>query len=500
MRPQLRVVLSRQSRNLWARLQQWHAFWHHLGLAVTVASVVGLLHHGGMLDWLDSAMLRLVASTGATRASPATADPSLPVVLLIPAALYEQAFEARSPLDRSKLASILKLLRGFTDNRPHTVVLDLDLSDPTTDDKSRLLMEEQLQGLVTDGTHLVLPLPAPAHTESHKAAKAAFIARACGWRPSVPQGQGKSTASPVSAVTFASADLSTWGGRVMRVHPANLSLGLAASHPVHADDVCDQQEKDWRLLVDASAPAALRGLSTGLHGKAALPRPFNARSLLGVNEHVLELARLDALPLAADGSAVPLAGRVVFLGGGYDPRDRVKTALETGDGPVEGVVVHAATFHSTLKPVTKATDLEAMAVDVIVGVALGYLFAWLWAWHALARKANGCKGYLWPKGIVLITISAALGSMFVLVLIAVLFFHPLNVWISPGPMLIGVFAKFALARDGHHETELHNHHPAAQGTEDQGDEVEVPSPCRWLGGATILVLALLNISAAFWPS
>jgi hypothetical protein len=465
---------------IWSALR--HDFASHARAALVVASVVGLLHHMGYLAWLDAMMLQIVgrAQPGAVAQRRANVEP--PAVLLLSRTLYESEFQQRSPLDRRKVAHILAQVPLAAAARPSALVLDLDLSDNGSDDGQSVL-DEVLRALSVAGVRLVLPLPSPAETRSVIEAKVNWMAQFCSWRAPAAVGQA------ARWIRFANTELQVHGGRVLQFNPTELTLGVAAHSPkvaragslqLSAVDVCERSRPQLELLVTAHVPEAERRL-TNLGGTAAELRPFNVSYFAQAAAHIHAIDALGDTPRRVIG-ATPLAGRVLFIGGSYDDRDRFLTPLDPEGLPVEGVTLHAATYFSMLDPVTVEAGLLAWLIDVGIGIALGYLFHAGWSLHHRARHLRdtrpGWLGYWAPKGS-LVGMFALVGALAVLLVwVAATWLYPSNLWISPGPIVLGMFVKLLL-------TSQHgDHHDSCRG---------LPAQAKWVDLALIAAVVVANL-------
>jgi len=445
--------------------QRWkHSLSHHLIVALTVASAVGLLHHSSALDWLDAMMLRLTGAVVAQEGGKKPLKFEPPEILLIGSTVYEQVFEQRSPLDRAKLATLLEALFRQPGGLPSTLVLDVDVSDNGTD-SGQAALDQQLERLVRGGVGLILPLPLPVTTSTLLESKVSWMRRACGWNSSEAVKNGR--------VVFANTELLSHAGRVLQYSTRDLTLGMAATRPKGAEDVCMHEARVQKMLVHASTPPERRKLvaSTRHFPKT---RPFNAEFFHGLTDHVHELQSTTPPSVRADGVPLSFEGRVVFLGGSYDSRDRFESALEEDGQPTEGVTLHAAVFYSASHPVTVEQGIGALIADILFGVAAGFMFSWAWQRHDAVRAAGGWRGYVAPKLIFLGTLLFAVLLAVSLVWLAARFFYPLNLWVSPGPVVLGVCAKLMLSRHGHTEN--------------------VPHVSQWLNRAGVGALALGNLA------
>ena len=422
---------------------------HHLQVALAVASLVGLLHTFGHLDWLDAAMLRMVGAevtANIAGVTPTASQTGMPEVLLIDEGMYDRDFRQRSPLDRDQLARLLRTAFASAATRPKTLVIDLDLSD-TGHDPAQEKLHLVLREFIESGMNVVLPVPAGAGTLDGAQRQLKWIREVvCQWvRPDLPEAKGRAM--------LAGSLLRTHGGLVLQYSPREWSLGLAALHPKADQPECDPANRtSAQDLLSAPGRATLSVPPSVANHEPEL-RPFNAHFFGRLDQHVRVFGSVDA-PWGDAAKGVPtLAGKVVFMGGAYDPRDRFETPLAVDGRPVEGVVLHAATYYSALSPVSNDKHYLAWVIDVAVGFAVGWAFSVMWRWYAQAGQRAGWVGYFGPKFLLLFNLFAAVALACLAVMWAAHWAYPRNLWISPGPVVLGVFVKLLLTRL--HGTEPH---------------------------------------------
>lgn len=446
---------------------QMHELVHHLSVAVVVASIVGLLHHSGNLEWLDSSLLRIAGANAAAVAPKPMPDPRAPEVLLIGGALYEQAFGELSPLNRESMAKLTRTVRTQPDGLPATVVFDLDLSVGIGDAKGQRELDSELKLLVESGVRVVLPVPGPAHTPSVVDSKINWVHRACGWGPVTPDAHAR--------VVFASPHLVSSGGLLLQFSEGALTLGIAATSPERFEDFCAQSEANQRVRLQFITSSHVSELNSGAP-PFPKSRPLSADFFLGLDSRMHQLESLSELPLRSDGQPLSLAGRTVFIGGTFDVRDRIHTALEPAGDPTEGVTLHAAVYYSAMNPVSVEQGFGAFALDVVVGVFVGYLFTAAWSQYDTAPAKPGWAAYLLRKSILVGIPLLGLLLAALLVWVASNYLYPSNLWVSPGPVILGVFAKLVLSR---------GHHAHAR---------ELPSGSQWLSRVLIASLVAANFA------
>lgn len=457
-----------------AHASGWHAFIHHLQLALLVASLVGLLHHAGALGWLDAVMLRLSGSVHARSIQPPGPDAAPPEVFLIGEDLYENPFGQRAPLDRQRLASLIRAVPTDEAQRPATVVIDLDLSPVTGDEAAQAKLDDALKALAEADIRVVLPLPTPVGTQSLQRLKADWLQRACQWRSPAPHGHGR--------VLLANTEMITHAGQALQFDPAAFTLGVAAALPGDSeefDDLCQSGKEQQMAAVSSALPTPALRLH---HTSRTSQEPYNAHYFGGADAHIHLLSAPDRLPETGDHHPVPLAGHTLFIGGAYDSRDRFSTPLDPTGQTVEGVVMHAATYYSALHRVEVDMNFIALALDIVAGIGLGYLFAWSWGCHAkaqsLRRRDGGWLGYVAPKLTLVMNFALAAVLVAALVWAAASWAYPHNWWVSPGPMVLGMFTKFLLtSRPG-------DHAPA---------QAPLPAAAPWIDRLVFIGLVLANI-------
>lgn len=475
----------------------WRSCAHHAGHAVTalvVASVVGILHHAHYLVWLDSMMLQLVGSVHPKAFAQRGANVVPPEVLLLSRELYETAFDQRSPLDRTKVAELLSKLPLDEPRRPSTVVLDIDLSN-NGQDPGQTVLDQALEAMVAHGINLVLPVPSPVRTLKAVQHKSHWINEACGWAARAKAG-GKTPGS----VTFASPELEVHGGLVLQYRESDLTLGVAAHRPKLVrktgdeggldNDVCSRSAGEIETLVTLDAEDRARHLTT-LGGHDSGLQPFNASYFGIVKTHLHVFNGLGPTAQSTiDG--IDLSNRTVFVGGTYDDKDRFRTPLDPDGLPVEGVTLHAATYYSMIDPVSVEEGFLTLLADVVIGLAVGTLFSMGWDRHHEAlrhrREHKDWHGYWYPKLTLLALLAVAAAIAVGLVAFAAHCLYPFNIWISPGPVVLGMFIKLVLT--SRHEDLGHSQAP--------GDAPhhmpvsDIPKPAQWIDRAIIALVVGAN--------
>ncbi|MBL0086747.1 MAG: CHASE2 domain-containing protein [Ideonella sp.] len=424
----------------------FHHVFHHGLVAAVVASLVGVLHFVGYLGWLDATILRLLGTS--TAASSGTVPANLPHVLLIGPGLYETAFRQTSPLDRAQLAQLVETILKA---RPALLAIDLDLS-PSSDgpDAGQTALFEALSKAAAAGTKVVFTLPFRVVNPSLRAAKFKWLKELCA----------------VPGVDVASADLVTHSGTVLMFDDQSPSVGVVAHRALTKGSdgghgLCGQLVQaggEWADLL--LAPAFLESFRYSVGFGSSL-KNFNAGFFSHAHELRHELTSVGALPSNASGMPLNLQGQTVFLGSGFNPSDKFELPLATASGVADGVEVHAAIQSSLRSPVPEVNGAAAFLIDIIVGIAAASFFDLVWGiqrrQHHRWRQHGNLVNYLGTHGLWAVNLVLLLLAVLGLVVVARKLFIPGNLWINPGPIVIGVYIKFMLARrDPSHDNGIAN--------------------------------------------
>ena len=120
----------------------------------------------------------------------------------------------------------------------------------------------------------------------------------------------------------------------------------------------------------------------------------------------------------------------------------------------------AAAYFSTLEHVGAVEGWIGFVIEVIVGVAFGFLFHRSWsAWERARARLRAADDRTWraPYRDARLGLLANLAllplSVVVVVLLSAWALIPNNVWLNPGPIVIGMFLKSLLGSRGAAEHE-----------------------------------------------
>ena len=411
---------------------------HHAYVALVLASIILIAEQHGWLIWLDSVSLRaataLTPVVNALQGEPSSKrERDEPVVLLISDEMYEKDFRQTSPLSRSLLADTLVRV---LDKKPEAFAIDLDLSPGPDDDGDarQRRLDEVLITAAKSGTRVILGVPFPVQSDKLLAAKVRWMQRLC-----------------TSGVSFGFTYIQTSQGLVLRYPTGTGSLGelLAGTNSLPA----------------ATTPCAI--IESGEQSAAFLSKDFPGGLFVGgedlSRQRPLNTAYFRGraavwMVAAEDVRAAELTGRMVVLGAGFNPNDEFLTAY----GPQKGASIHAAIAFSERQPTKAVSHAMAILLDIVLGIAAGFVFHAIWGRYHLADERAMESGY-WPIQRFLVARLWLFASFAILVVwIAMLMAMSAwllrhNLWNNPGPMIIGVFVKTILASRSHGE-----HHETSQ--------------------------------------
>jgi hypothetical protein len=274
-----------------------------------------------------------------------------------------------------------------------------------------------------------------------------------------------------------------WQAAQTRHHETGLQF---AAHGGEVEDACApfRQSASVRPVGGSMAPRDLHRETRQLMQKiAVLHKPSAFGSIGTLNARYFEnLANgifidvRDLRPGDPVGNIVPrgLRGRVVFIGD-----DAVRTDVLQFKGYPE-VTFNAAVYYSNLHDAIGLKHAFAFIFDVILGAALGWLFAWCWSNYGRARlkmhevQATSFKGmlaktpgYLRARAVLLVNL-LILGALTWVMLASADWLLRHDIWINPLPLIIGMSIKGLLASrhmdDEHHAHDwwsFYNQHPDA---------------------------------------
>ncbi len=307
-----------------------------------------------------------------------------PGVLLIDDEAFENRFRERSPLDRGELARLLDGIRGLS---PRLLVVDLDLSPgpaPTAEEaSSQAALDDALRAFAPNRLLLAAPLPARSYDLALR--RLQWMHRLC-----------------AAGVRFAHTVLFHSGSHVLRYDPTLPSLGPLAARMVGVQagdriaepepcELADEQVRDIErdaaeALARGSEPAARRTLGAAYFlqappGAAYYVDNQQAQQLAPLNFGYERFVRRHCLSAAAPGDHCTVLAdggvrdQVLFLGGAWGQED----IHPTPTGRREGVMLHAAAFHTEQVPVTNRHRPLATAAGFALGLIVAFLLGSVWS-------------------------------------------------------------------------------------------------------------------------
>lgn len=406
-------------------------FLHHFLVALVLASVILILEYHGMLNWLDSVTLRTVATIEVAKSNVDTLSAAdAPISLLITDEYFEGSFKQESPLDRREL---VRLLRNIIQSRPSLIAIDLDLSpgpvsepgDEGQEDLDALL----IRTVVVEKIPVALTAPYPVVGESLILHKHEWLSRMC-----------------ASGIRVGYANVVLSQGLALRYLYETPSLGIVASDAGRSLASSKPSDRDLCSYVVAG-PEKTAFLSKAnapeesLHsGDFSHQRPMSSDYMRQSSalRQFIGSAEIGNLKSA-------IAGRPVFLGSQFDARDEFLTPY----GLMKGTSIHATTFYSERRPTYAVTHKVALLLDLIFGVAAGYLFGAIWrrtnvAASKWSSNQESLVRWLLARGWLLISF-VVLSAWLAMLFYSSAWLLSRDLWNNPGPMIVGVFVKTQLA-------------------------------------------------------
>lgn len=431
------IILKQIGNNLMAS-KSWHKFLHHLPhhlfSAAVLASVLLLVEvHTDYLHWLDSLSLRVSAPFQSNLASINSLPKAdlQPLIMVIDDDYYERVFHQTSPLNRRLLAD---LLDSLAKQKPRLIAVDIDLSPSVSDrfdTSSRKYLDDVIKNIAKE-TKLVIGAPNPTETEQK-------------WQASWTQ---EMCANDVS---FGLSSIKSFQGVVIRHNIDEPTIGNVAfddiqdqkvAHKAHLESVCDWA-KSGELFEKSNQKQA---------HQQSIPITSSIFSSEYLAKRYFHLDNAHELP--------EVSNKVVFLGGDYTGKDNFQSPL----GLYPGVFMHAAGYSSRLSPIRETSHALAWVLDIIIGVALGFLFHFMWQGIAKAKiKLTSFKDKKLSIAYkaILFQVLMVLAWTVPLIITGLFFYFSAcllsnNMWLNPGPMVFGMFLHAVLLAKVDHQEATHN--------------------------------------------
>jgi hypothetical protein len=410
-----------------------HHLLHHALVASTLGLIIVIFESHGLLNWLDSASLRVAQAI-----NPQTAiapDKSRSVAetvktVLISNQAYERVFHQESPLSRPVLRV---LLEEIASNRPKVIAIDIDISPGPSGARSNQGQSELDQWLLEDSkknTQYVLVTPFPVSDEKLIQEKYVWVKKMC-----------------EAGITFAYPHVGTSQGYALRMSPTTPSLGVLAHSKFSSPEKESSLQFDPCILVAGGLEQAI--FLNSLVDPALIIPTASFGAMLPLTPDAIEQSLASSILWRGE-SYLQLkaisSGDIVFLGSSYDPRD----TLMTTSGVQPGVIFHAATTQTLISPTKKISHAMALCFDVVLGITAGFLFSWGWKQYHRARNTLKDANESIFGAYVKVRAWLALNFLLLVSWLCIIFFFSAallraQIWASPAAMIIGVFVKALIA-------------------------------------------------------
>ncbi len=408
-----------------------HHLLHHALVASTLGLIIVIFESHGLLNWLDSASLRVAQAINPQASLPIASGPLVAErvkTILISSKAYERVFYQESPLSRRELQG---LLAEIASKNPKVIAIDIDMSPGPSEAKSnhgQLELDQWLQSNSKSNTKYVLVTPFPVVDEKLMQEKYIWMKKMC-----------------EAGINFAYPHVGTSQGYALRMSPTTPSLGVIAHNKYSLKE--DFFEFDPCVLVASGIDQAI--FLNSLLDPALLIPTANFATMLPLTPDAIEKCLASSIHWNGEGFSSFKAissTDVVFLGSSYDPRD----TLLTTSGLQPGVIFHAATTQTLISPTKKISHSMALGFDIVLGITAGFLFSWAWSkYHRAAGDLYYANKSIF-RAYFIVRAWLALNFLLLGTWLCVIFFFSAallraQIWASPAAMIIGVFVKALIA-------------------------------------------------------
>ena len=413
--------------------EDWHHLLHHALVASTLGLIIVIFESHGLLNWLDSASLRVAQAINPQTALPSESGQTVAKkvkTVLISSHAYERVFHQESPLSRPALQA---LLTDIASKRPKVVAIDIDISPGPSGargNQGQLELDKWLQNNSRQNTRYVLVTPFPVSDAQLIQEKYLWVKKMC-----------------ESGVTFAYPHVGTSQGYALRMSPNTPSLGVLAHNAFSSTGKENLFEFDPCALVAGGIEHAIF-LNSLVDATLIIPTA-NFSAMLPLTLDAIEQCLASSIHWQGENHLelkTISKDDIVFLGSSYDPRD----TLLTTNGEQPGVIFHAATTQTLISPTKKISHAMALCFDVVLGIAAGFLFSWAWKqYHDAADTLKHQNGSIFTAYF-RVRVWLVLNFLLLLLWLCVIFFFSAallraQIWASPAAMIIGVFVKALIA-------------------------------------------------------
>ncbi len=368
-----------------------HEFWHHLKVAIFVASCVYTLDHYNLLDGLQIPTLQLVRPDIFQKPTkPGSNESGSVKVITINDKLYETRFKQSSPLDRCELR---KIFEEILNKKPKVLAVDLDLSpgpEGSTEEETALY---KLLKQNTD-TEIVLITPIKVYSDDLIDKKAQWMEDMC----------------RQEHIHFGLPYLYSVKGVVLKYlsDPRSFAkqINRAASKGWKSDfsnkKICCNKDKQLNCVVNAM-------VSSNIFPKLKLINYYDFTDYI-------ERIRIEDID-----NTNRLKGSVVLLGGSYGSTDKYDTLV----GTISGIFIHAASYYSVVNPANRLDHVSSYLVEIVMGLVTGVILCFF---------ARNLKPLLFS---IVSNLGFQLLFSYICVFISSILIH-YHLWINPTLLIAGI--------------------------------------------------------------
>jgi len=407
---------------IFKRLSIKHTFVKWIIKTCFLGSILIPLDYFGYLGWLDLTILKLGQFDAYHQPSSMNAKTMLPVTVLeITQEMFEEHFEYSTPLERSKLADVIKLIAK---DKPKSINIDLDLSPDLKSAKESNRLSNELIALTKNNIKINLALPFGVNTKLRYQTNLSWVRKMC-------KG-GVNFAEPI-VLHHNRAALKL--PKVQLEQPTTLYEQAAITNgELNKNSLCLWSENE------INAPFSLRSRLYDVTNNAQFSMKRQTLDILNINLlHQINVIKLTSIN-DLENLKGTITGHTVFFGGAYGNSDLFIVANEL----IPGVRLQALEYLS-LNNRVKTSNAFAFILEVITGLIF------FWGFQALWKKRMDyiLKGYSYYAKRVVTDLCLTFYTLLYVILIAVFitpYFLTYAIWLNPAPIVAAlVLDSFLLA-------------------------------------------------------
>ena len=347
----------------------------------------------GFFNIIHSAMLQSISSSKDIHSE--YDEKSDSVVILLTNKIFEEEFNAQTPLNKEKLSEIVTKI---AQQKPKSIVFDLDISPDYNFSLSKQMYSDDIYEVLqtyANEIDIILPFTFIAQTNKNKELKLDWVKKMCQHN-----------------IHFGIPFLTNEIGSVLKYYenPNHVSLTINKENGI-CNDIKNITVDDFENIQNKYFKENKRFNSSAINYEQ-------------INNHTIYIDSINDL------TQYNFQDKVIFLGGGYGFDDKYITPY----GEKFGVEILNSIFYSSKYHIETADVLKTLIVyDLCIGMLFGWLLNFL-----LNKRDNIDKEYLLflNNSALLLLI---LMFYFISLLISGIFFHYFYLWMNPVPLLIGMF-------------------------------------------------------------